>query len=403
MSTKKKKTDSLIIKLIDGKRHQHRVALVTDEGEWNQHEPNTGMARMFVVMLLIHVVLIGGIIVYDFIGEEETPAQSVTQAARALSSTSGLPIASEEVISAQAQATSDSNLDDNYEVYEMRSGDSLPSLAQRFGTTEQVLTELNLLDKGITIGAGTRLRIPKQAVTAAVPVDPTTLAPIAQSDEAPKAIPFTLNSPPPTESTAVNLADAPASIAAAATPMSLLAPNESPPATGDSLLAAAQAPATTPAPPENTELIGAVPNPQAAAALALAVEENEKAIAAADEAARIAAAPKPVEEPKKVVAPPAPKPLAKPNPVAPPSQMIKRIADTPPATKSAAKKPTTQSAPPKPATKSAASRSHVLAAGETLYRLSTKYGVSVDALIKANGIKNPNSMREGMKLVIPAK
>jgi hypothetical protein len=98
MKTKKSKKDSLIIKLIDGDRHKHRVALVTDEGEWNQHEPNTGMARMFVVMLLIHVVLIGGIIVYDFMGEEEAPAQTITQAARAQTSYSGLPQASQEVI-----------------------------------------------------------------------------------------------------------------------------------------------------------------------------------------------------------------------------------------------------------------------------------------------------------------
>lgn len=73
MKTKKTKNESLLLRLIDGDRHKHRVALVTDEGEWNQHEPNTGMARMFVVMLLIHVVLIGGIIIYDFMGEEETP------------------------------------------------------------------------------------------------------------------------------------------------------------------------------------------------------------------------------------------------------------------------------------------------------------------------------------------
>ena len=399
MSIKKKKNDSLIIKLIDGKRHQHRVALVTDEGEWNQHEPNTGMARMFVVMLLIHVVLIGGIILYDFVGEEESPAQSVTQAARAMSSSSGLPVASEEVINAQASLLT--NMDDNYEVYEMRSGDSLPSLAQRFGTTEQVLTELNLLDKGITIGAGTRLRIPKQQVTSAVAVDPSTLVPVTQGDDVPKAIPFTLSSPPPTEGYAVNPADAPASIAAAASPMSLLAPNVAPPVTGASLIAAAQTPATTPAPEEELQIIGGVPNPQAAAALAAAVEENERALAAAEEAARIAALPPKVEEPKKVIAPPAPKPLGKPNPVPPPSQMIKRLADAAPATKPVAKKPTTPA--PKPAAKPAASRTHTLAPGETLYRLSTKYGVSVDALIKANGIKNPNTLREGLKLTIPAK
>ena len=35
--------------------------------------------------------------------------------------------------------------------------------------------------------------------------------------------------------------------------------------------------------------------------------------------------------------------------------------------------------------------------------LSTKYGVSVAAIQKANNIKNPNTLRDGTKLVIPAK
>jgi hypothetical protein len=115
MKTKPKTKDTkLLLNLMDGERHRHRVALVTEEGEWNQHEPNSGMARMFVVMLLIHVVLIGGIIVYDFMGDDEKPQQTVTQAARALSSGNGLPMASPEVISAQAQAAADTEQFDNY-------------------------------------------------------------------------------------------------------------------------------------------------------------------------------------------------------------------------------------------------------------------------------------------------
>jgi spore germination protein len=53
--------------------------------------------------------------------------------------------------------------------------------------------------------------------------------------------------------------------------------------------------------------------------------------------------------------------------------------------------------------KATPARSHTLQSGETLYRLASKFGVSVAAIQKANNIKNPNAMREGMKLVIPAK
>jgi LysM repeat protein len=405
MKTKKSKKDSLIIKLIDGDRHKHRVALVTDEGEWNQHEPNTGMARMFVVMLLIHVVLIGGIIVYDFMGEEESPAQTITQAARAQTSSSGLPQASQEVINAQANAVA--NPDNDTEQYTVASGDSIRSIAEKHSTTEEKIIEMNRLDKGIQIEPGTLLNVPKQAVPSAVPVDTAT------------ALAMTRQSPPETQGESVRPENAPASITASESPISLLAPGESAPI-GNSLSAAAEAPAiaapATDAAPAQ-QIIGRV-NPEAMAALANATVETEKAIAAANDAPpvtkvepepepapapapKVEAKPEPKPEPKKVVAKPEPKPLAKPNPVPTPSQMTKRLADAPPAPKATTKK-STKDTPPKPVAK-ATSKSHTLASGETLYRLASKYGVSVAAIQKANNIKNPNAMREGMKLVIPAK
>jgi LysM repeat protein len=405
MKTKKSKKDSLIIKLIDGDRHKHRVALVTDEGEWNQHEPNTGMARMFVVMLLIHVVLIGGIIVYDFMGEEESPAQTITQAARAQTSSSGLPQASQEVINAQAQAVK--NPDENTEIYTVVSGDSINSIAEKHGTSKETIVEMNRLDKGIQIEPGMLLNVPKQAVPSAVPVDTAT------------ALAMTRQSPPEAQGESVRPENAPASITASEAPISLLAPGESAPI-GNSLSAAAEAPAiaapATDAAPAQ-QIIGRV-NPEAMAALANATVETEKAIAAANDAPpvtkvepepepapapapKVEAKPEPKPEPKKVVAKPEPKPLAKPNPVPTPSQMTKRLADAPPAPKATTKK-STKDTPPKPAAK-ATSKSHTLASGETLYRLASKYGVSVATIQKANNIKNPNAMREGMKLVIPAK
>lgn len=382
---KPKKEKKLLLNLIDGERHRHRVALVTEEGEWNQHEPNSGMARMFVVMLLVHVVLIGGIIIYDFMGDEETPQQTVTQAARAMSNTSGLPLTSPDVVSAQAQAVANTEQFDNYE---MRSGDSLKTIAAKFGATEEEITKLNMIDKGLQIGPGTMLRVPKQAVPSAIPIDPKTLKPKVVSNDVPKSAPVQ-DQPPATNkepSEAVKPAEAPASLSAALTPMSLLAPNEAPPAT--SALALADTPATAPAPKENLAALPPPTNPNAAAVL----QENAPAPA------------KPKEEPKRV-AKSEPKPLAKPNPVPPPTQMLKKIADTPPAPvkKSEPAKKAADSPPKSTSPKATAVRTHTLHSGETLYRLSAKYGVSVAAIQKANNIKNPNAMRDGMKLVIPAK
>lgn len=388
----KPKEAKLLLNLMDGERHRHRVALVTEEGEWNQHEPNSGMARMFVVMLLIHVVLIGGIIIYDFMGSDDKPQQTVTQAARALNSSSGLPVTAPEVVSAQARAVADT---EQYDNYEMHSGDSIKSIAAKFGTTEAEITRLNMIDKGLQIGPGTTLRVPKQAVPSAIPVDPKTLRPVAAKDDTPKAIPVTRDQPPATAkvpSEAVKPSDAPASLSAATmAPISPLTPLEAPPAT-TSLVAAADTPATAPAPAAQ---VAALPRPSNPHALSLLEENAPKADAS-----------KPREEPKQMAKAEA-KPLAKPTPVPPPTQMLKKIAEAPPATKKTEKAESTKKpsadAPPKTAAKAGASRTHTLKSGETLYRLASKYGVSVAAIQKANNIKNPNAMRDGMKLVIPAK
>ncbi|OYW74418.1 MAG: hypothetical protein B7Z37_17925 [Verrucomicrobia bacterium 12-59-8] len=390
----KPKETKLLLNLMDGERHRHRVALVTEEGEWNQHEPNSGMARMFVVMLLIHVVLIGGIIIYDFMGDDEKPQQTVTQAARALSIGNGLPTATPEIVSAQAQAAADTEQFDNYE---MHSGDSIKSIAAKFGTSEAEITRLNMIDKGLQIGPGTMLRVPKQAVPSAIPVNPQTLKPMAIVEDVPKAIPVVRDQPPATKvpSEAVKPSEAPASLSAATmSPIALLAPNEAAPATS-SLVAAADTPATASAPAGTA----ALPPPTKPNVVSLLQENAPKVEASKPVAAR----PRDREEPRPVVKA-EPKLLAKPNPVPPPTQMLRKIAEAPPATKKA--EPTKKAAadaPPKTVAKASSARTHTLKSGETLYRLASKYGVSVTAIQKANNIKNPNAMRDGTKLVIPAK
>jgi LysM repeat protein/uncharacterized protein YvpB len=48
-----------------------------------------------------------------------------------------------------------------------------------------------------------------------------------------------------------------------------------------------------------------------------------------------------------------------------------------------------------------ASATHVVVPGETLFRIAMQYGVSVEALAAANGIVNPNQLYAGQTLVIP--
>jgi len=47
------------------------------------------------------------------------------------------------------------------------------------------------------------------------------------------------------------------------------------------------------------------------------------------------------------------------------------------------------------------SATHVVQRGENLYRIALHYGVSVDALMRENGIRDPRTLEVGQRLVIP--
>jgi murein DD-endopeptidase MepM/ murein hydrolase activator NlpD len=53
------------------------------------------------------------------------------------------------------------------------------------------------------------------------------------------------------------------------------------------------------------------------------------------------------------------------------------------------------SAPPEPVA------THVVRRGENLYRIALHYGVSVEALMRENGIRDPRTLEVGQRLVIP--
>lgn len=57
-------------------------------------------------------------------------------------------------------------------------------------------------------------------------------------------------------------------------------------------------------------------------------------------------------------------------------------------------------APPGP--RAAAGGVHVVRAGETLRAIARRYGTTVSALARANNIGNPNRLRVGQRLVVPA-
>ncbi len=110
---------------------------------------------------------------------------------------------------------------------------------------------------------------------------------------------------------------------------------------------------------------------------------------------------------------PAPAPDTLPTPTGVPAATIPVILPTaPPAT---AVPPEAQPTPeptippaPEPTTVSPAPGNnqgqtvHIVAPGDTLYNVSLRYGVSVEEIMAANNLTNPNALTIGQQLTIPA-
>jgi LysM repeat protein len=312
------KKPKLLANLIgEEKRRHHVAAFVTEEGEWNQHEPNTGLARMFIVMLALHVFVIGGIILYDFVGEDaETQTNSISQQPQPATTPPGsVPSAT-------------------------------PSIPLAPQSPEQAPIPLS------TVNGSHESTTNLSTVASNAPSLPVVNA---------QSLPPIGNATPPALSV-----DHPELVAlpetTAETPLSSNAP------------ASASEPVSAPV---------SVPE----APLPLADVPPATTLVAKTEA--------PVSKPETKVAdaPPAPKPVPTP------SEMAKRPASTTPA-KTVAKPSTKTTTKPNAPT---SSRSYVMAKGDTLYRIAAKHGVSVDKIMKANGIKDAAKLRDGIKLVIPAK
>lgn len=316
----KRKNDRLMINLKAVEKYKHRVAMVNEEGGWNQHEPNSGMARMFVIMLLIHVMVIGGIIIYDYVNGEDGPVTAT------LTSSSSVTPSSLPPSSVNAATLDKAMPIEDYATYEWRSGDSLPLVAEKLGVTEAVLIRLNMLDKGAQIDQHTILRYPRRPVVKAL-----ALGVAGANGES--AVPAPAPELPVVASEPVE-----------PMPLTPLGENFS---LEPNLLGR-----LTPAPD-----IAPVP----------VIQDSPPILV--KKTAPPAATPKPIE-----------KPVVKAVPV------------------------TRDMLPQAPAEKAPTTRStHLVKPGETLYGISIKYGVSQEALQKANNITKPELLRDGMKLMIPGK
>lgn len=159
------------------KKKRHRAATTASPSDFDGDVPNLGIARALVVILLIHVVAIGGIFFHShWLSDDDAVAEKTPAVAKPLQPASpAAAIRRDEGENLPTIRSGDS-------LYTVGTGDTYASISSRFGIDEM---ELRRANENIQIRQGRVLRIPPKMITA---VEPPQVAELRQ--RAPEVAPI---------------------------------------------------------------------------------------------------------------------------------------------------------------------------------------------------------------------
>jgi LysM repeat protein len=346
----------------------HRLsASAAAQDDWDDEVPQVRMSRAFVVMLLLHLVAIGGLFAFHMWGEDkENPPAPAASAAAAPAPVTTVPLAAAETplpgteapraipMPTDAEAPAAAPAVPSPNSHRLLKGETRELLAARFGITSEKLTAAN---PQATWAPGTTIRIPEPA------------------------------SEPDAVVSAATDADASAKLQRTA-PM-------------------AATPVTT-APERNPSLqpiTDASADPLEPESGALAVGERQPDTYVQEKSTP---APKPVSKTRTEAKaqPVRAEPAAATKPAVSKSS-VRPVAK--PATKAPSAKPSTEvvvktkpKTTPEPA-RSAGSRTHVVVKGDTIYNIARRYGFSANEIMRLNSLADPDRLRVGDRLRVPVR
>ena len=150
----------------------HRFsAHVTEEQDWQTEVPNVRLARVFGIVLILHVVAVGGILAFKMIEKSSTIPNDSSLGSAAVEEADA-PDAVAAAMSPVAAIQPDVNVivDDPSRLgmkhYRVRSRDNLLEVARRLGVSVSEIEELNKLDSGNELYAGQVLLVPNRKISA---------------------------------------------------------------------------------------------------------------------------------------------------------------------------------------------------------------------------------------------
>lgn len=330
----------------------------SEEEEWDPDQPQIRMSRAFAVMLILHLVAVGGLFAFHIFGKDDQNAEQLATrqahanatpppAPRAIPvgdaphSTAPAPVVPPGSVAPRAEAVGEETLVDKngtpYQTHTMMAGETKMLVAAKFGTTVKELEEAN---PGIELKPGAHLTIPQhQRVIGATPESenggkPPLAILAATGTEDPGAREFAMKDGPENPYQGY---DHEAAAAAEGLPAPRATPVSAKPSVGS--------------PGKTTEKQTAKTSGKS----------TPKAVKADDE-----------DEDRPAKAKPAPQ---------------------------------TVTAKPKPATPSGAagSRTHVVQKGDTVYNVAHRYGLSPNEVMRANSISDPSKLQLGQVLKIAVR
>ncbi|HEX8373046.1 MAG TPA: LysM peptidoglycan-binding domain-containing protein [Chthoniobacterales bacterium] len=137
--------------------------------DYDTDEPNVRLSRAFLVVMLLHVVAVGGILAFSSL-KKSTPEDTDAPVAAGLSEKA--PV-----------LPSDSRL------YVVSGADTLGSIASTFGITRNDLEAANHLSENSSIKPGDKLVIPAKSTAQPVPLNVQKLLQLSQNQKAETAAP----------------------------------------------------------------------------------------------------------------------------------------------------------------------------------------------------------------------
>ncbi|CAN5741611.1 hypothetical protein BH11VER1_BH11VER1_08920 [soil metagenome] len=332
-------------------RRHYVSAVDTDQAAaWNETESTGYLGRVFMVLLLLHVFLIGAVVLYNVVADkpkadlvESTSNGKKTDAVKkdTVAATKAKPQDSAKPVAPSKTSEMDE--------YQVRSGDSLKTITDATGVKAEDIIRVNQLDTNGELYVGRKLLLPKKKI----------------EEVAPKAVPV----------------PAPVLPIASATPAKTAVTNTVPVAMNPQEVAPKMVAKPKTVEMAKLQLEQAQPKP-----VAVKVDGGVKEML-------------PEEKPKPAVIAESAPPKAKPV-------MSGSVANTPEAPKVASVKPVSQKADAAATAKPASTKSggsHAVKQGETFYSIARKYGVGINDLMKVNGYTKAGTLRDGVKLKIPSK